>query len=79
MEPMSKAYDFNNLKDRLAKHGASLSEEAAEKVALELFMWIEESATISENAWDNMAMILMPQLKEIVFKQLDKIDGDANS
>ena len=76
---MEKAYDFKVLVDRFAKHGAVLSEEAAEKVALELFNWIEESATISENAWDNMAMILMPQLKEIVFKQLDKIDGDASN
>lgn len=71
----NKAYDLKLLGEKLKAQGLDLAEDAVEALARGVFDWIEESAKISPNPFDNMAMILMPQLRKIAFKEIDKIDG----
>ena len=38
--------------------------------------WIEASAKVSATPYDDMAMVIMPQLKKLVKEAIDKIDGE---
>jgi hypothetical protein len=74
---MEKAYDLKDLVSRFAKHGAQLSEEAVKAMLNETFDWAEESAKISKNPYDDMALIILPQLKKMALEKADKIDGQV--
>ena len=73
MEP--KAYDLKALGAGLKSKGLDLAEEALVLVVEELFVWVEGSAKISETPYDDMALLVLPQLKKMALEQVDKIDG----
>lgn len=80
MQPESlapkKAYDIKELAKHLKEQGLELAEDAAEKIAKASFAWLKESAAISENKYDDMAVaVALPKMEEEVFKLVDKIDG----
>ena len=72
---MEKAYDVKALIAKLKGRGLDIAEEAAIILIEESFDWIEESAKLSPTPYDNMALIVLPQLKEIALKTVDKLDG----
>lgn len=72
---MEKAYDIKDLGARLKDSGLDLAEDAAVIVIEKMFEWIEESAKMSASPYDDMALLIMPQLKDLAMKQADKIDG----
>ena len=74
---MLTAYDPKALLKQLADQGLPLAEDAAEKVVLALFGWLDESATLSGNKIDDALKILYPHAKELALKQIDKLDGKA--
>lgn len=74
---MEKAYDLKELGLKLKSKGLDLAEDGA-KIAVEgIFEWLAESAVISSTPYDDMAQLVMPQLKKIIMEQVDKIDGQV--
>jgi hypothetical protein len=72
---MEKAYDVKDLAARLKGRGLDLAEEAAKIVIEETLVWIEESAKLSATPYDDMGLIVLPQLKKLALDAADKIDG----
>ena len=70
-----KAYDLKELLAHLKGQGLELAEDAAEKVAKATFDWFKESAAISKNPYDDMALLVLPQIEKMTFGAIDKIDG----
>jgi hypothetical protein len=75
MNEAVKAYDLKALVAKLKSHGLEVAEEGAEVVAKSVFEWLEESAKVSENKYDDLALAVLPLIKPIALKQIDKIDG----
>ena len=73
---MEKAYDLKVLGERLKAKGLIVAEDAAEQVYDELRAWFEESAKLSATPYDDMALIVLPQVDVLVKEQIDKIDGE---
>lgn len=76
VEKEVKAYDLKVLGQRLKAKGLVEVEDAAEGIYTELKAWIEESAVISKTPYDNMALIIFPQLDSLILPAIDKIDGE---
>lgn len=74
---MEKAYDPKALVEQLKGQGLPLAEDAAEKLVVALFGWLEESAKMSENKIDDALSALYPHAKELALAQIDKIDGQV--
>jgi hypothetical protein len=76
---MVKAYDLKALGDKLAATGLPLAMDALEaeagKVYVALKEWLQESAVISENKIDDIAMPFLNYIDPIVLPQIDKING----
>lgn len=72
---MEKAYDVKDLVAKLKSRGLDVAEEAGKVVAEEAFAWLEESAKLSANVYDNMALLILPEVKKFVFEKIDSIDG----
>lgn len=70
-----KAYDFAELGSKLKDAGLEVAEDAASKVAMAVLEWLEESAKISENPYDDVALVVMPKVRDFLKSQIDKIDG----
>lgn len=75
---MEKAYDLKILGERLKAKGLVVAEDAAEEIYKETKDWIEESARLSKTPYDDMALIVFPQLDNLVLPQIDKIDGQVD-
>lgn len=75
---MEKAYSLKALLEILKGQGLEIAEESAEILFSSVVEWVKQSATKSESPYDDMILLIMPKIEEIVAKQLDKIDGDAN-
>ena len=73
--PEKKAYDLKLLLEKLKAQGLDLAEDAAEKVVIGTFDWLEESADLSPNVYDDIAKIVYPQIKKSALGLVDKIDG----
>ena len=74
--PAKKAYDIKELGKRLKAAGLIEAEDLAGKFYVETKEWLKESAEISKNPFDNMAIPFYAQLDAIVLPQIDKIDGE---
>lgn len=72
---MEKAYDIKALADRLKSRGLDIAEEAAKIMVEETLLWVEESAKLSATPYDDMGLIVLPQLKKLALDAVDKIDG----
>lgn len=70
-----KAYDLKVLIEKLKARGLDLGEEAAKMAIEEICAWVQESAVISENKFDDVAVLAMPELKKLALQLADKIDG----
>lgn len=76
---MEKAYDLKDLAARLKSRGLDVAEEGARVVIEELDAWLVESAAISENKFDDLAAIGIPQLEKLALGLVDKIDGKVDA
>jgi hypothetical protein len=76
---MEKAYDVKELALKLKSKGLNVAEEAAEAAADAVFEWFEESAKLSANKFDDMVLVVLPQVKEIAKGEIDKIDGQVGA
>ena len=71
---MTKAYDLSGLLDILKSQGIEIAEESAKVVITSVFVWLEQSAALSENKYDDLATVLYPQLKAYALEQAEKIN-----
>lgn len=74
---MEKAYDLNELGKRLKAAGLVEAEDCAESVYKVTKGWLKESAELSANPYDNIAVPFLDQLDAIVLPEIDKIDGQV--
>jgi hypothetical protein len=74
---MEKAYDFKGLLSELKNNGLEIAEESAKVVIESVFVWLQKSATLSENKYDDLAVILYPQLKAYALEQAEKINKEG--
>ena len=72
---MVKAYDAKELVNVLKSKGLDVAEDAANILLESVFEWLEESIKLSSTPYDDMALLLLPKIKELAAKQIDKIDG----
>ena len=75
VEP-AKAYDLKVLTDRLKARGLDLAEDAAAIIIEEVSDWVVESAPKSKTPFDDVAIVVMPQLKNFALDLVDEIDGE---
>lgn len=71
---MTSAYDVKGLIEILKSQGLEIAEESAKVVIKATFQWLKESAEISENKYDDLTVILYPQLEKYTLKQAEKIN-----
>lgn len=76
---MTKAYDIKDLVAKLKGKGLDVAEDAAKEAVLSVFDWLEESATVSPTPYDNVLLIVYPEVKKMVLNTVDKIDGKENN
>jgi hypothetical protein len=69
-----KAYDVKDLVEKLKGHGLELAEESCKVLISTTLEWVEESAKISHTPYDDIALIVMPQLKKFIFDAVEKIN-----
>jgi hypothetical protein len=74
---MEKAYDLKDLVGKLKDAGLDVAEDAAKGVVKSVLGWATESAKLSANKADDLAVSLLPLVEEYIQAQLDKIDGKA--
>jgi hypothetical protein len=74
---MDKAYDIKVLAEKLKANGLEIAEESAKIVVKATLEWIEESAKLSATPYDDLALVVMPQVKSFIDKSIDKIDGQV--
>lgn len=75
---MKKAYDVTALIEKCREKGGPDAEKLAKANIGALLEWLEESAVLSENKIDDVAVpMATATLKPIINKVLDQIDGAA--
>lgn len=73
---MEKAYDVKALMAKCQEKGGPGAEKLAKANFEALMEWLEESAVLSENKIDDVAVPLaVATVKPLVIKALDQIDG----
>jgi hypothetical protein len=74
---MLKPYDVSELVTILKSKGLDIAEEAASLVVESSLQWIKESAKLSATPYDDMALIVLPQVESFIKNAVDKIDGQV--
>lgn len=74
---MEKAYDLKALAGKIKGRGLDVAEEGAKIIIEETFAWLEASAGMSSNPYDDMAKVLYPLIKDKALGLADKIDGQV--
>lgn len=73
-----KAYDVKLLLEKLKAEGLEVAEESAKILVKAVFEWLEESADLSENAYDDMAKVVYPKVKEMILDKAEDINKEDN-
>lgn len=74
---MDQPYELKGLVAELKGKGLDIAEDAAILTVESVFAWLEKSAVMSVNPFDNVLAALIPAVKTEVFKVVDKIDGQV--
>ena len=69
--------DLKVLADKLKEQGLDLAEDGAKLVVDSVFAWLSEEVIKSENKYDDLLLAILPVLKPLVDKAVDKIDGEV--
>jgi len=72
---MEKAWEISGLIDELKSKGLDLAEDAAAHAVVAVLDWVEASVKLSENKFDDAALLLLPTVKAEALKLADHIDG----
>jgi hypothetical protein len=74
---MVKPYDVSELVNILKSKGLDIAEDAAKIVVESSLEWFKESAKLSATPYDDMALIVLPQVESFIKSAVDKIDGQV--
>lgn len=74
---MDKAYDIKALLEMCKADGLDLVEQEVGLLYKNLKKWAQDSAVISPEKWDDVAMPFLGQLDPIMLPLIDKIDGQV--
>lgn len=74
---MEKAYDVKALTEKAKAKGLDLAEDAAMHLVDIVFEWLDESADLSENVYDDILKSVYPLAKAEIKKAVDKLDGEV--
>lgn len=69
------AYDLSVLGSKFKNRGLNLAEDSVKGLVLDVCDWFEASAKESPTPFDDVALVVIPKLKEEALKLVDKIDG----
>lgn len=79
-----EAYNLKELLEEIKKEGLSLKdaglelgEESAKKLMNAAFSWLEKSAKASSTPYDDIALIVLPQLKAKALELAEKINPNG--
>lgn len=70
------AYDVKRLVEVLKGNGIDIAEDLAIHLVKAIFIWLKESAELSENKFDDFAVVIYPLIEKEILKLVDKIDGE---
>lgn len=73
----AKPYDLSALAASLKKKGLDVTEEAASAAVGAVCDWLEQSAKDSATPFDDIALVVIPKLRDAALKEIDKIDGEV--
>lgn len=74
---MEKAYDLKDLAEKAKAKGLDIAEDAAVHLIDVVFDWLDESAGMSENVYDDILRSVYPLARAEAKKAADKIDGQV--
>jgi hypothetical protein len=74
---MEKPYDLMELAAKCKAKGLDIAEAGAQNIYEAFGEWFEESARASLNPFDDMVLLVKPQIDAVVKAQIDKIDGQV--
>lgn len=74
---MEKAWELKALVEELKGKGLDVAEDAAKHVVEAVFGWAEKSIEVSETKIDDLALVVLPKIKEAALKAADKIDQEV--
>lgn len=69
------AYDIQVLFGKFKDRFGNVAEDAVKGAVVDLCDWFEASAKESPTPFDDVALVVVPKLKEEALKLADKIDG----
>jgi hypothetical protein len=72
---MEKAFDLQALKMKLDKAGVPVAEDLIQIAVNSFLDWVQESAVLTENKYDDAAVLLIPMIKQMIAPAIDQIDG----
>lgn len=76
---MTKAYDFQELIEKYKSLGIDQAEVLAAGIYKKTIEWFKESALLSTNPYDDLAVPFTSQLDAVVLPQIDKISGNIHT
>jgi hypothetical protein len=68
-------YELSSLIEKFKVRGLDLAEDAAAGVVDDVCSWFEAQAKASPTPFDDVALVVLPQLRKEVLKLVDGIDG----
>ncbi len=72
---MEKAFDFKELGEMLKLKGVDVAEELLKVLAVTTIDWVEKSLILTESKFDDLAIPVAEQFKQLALAQIDKLDG----
>jgi hypothetical protein len=69
--------DFSSLIEALKAKGLDVAEDLAKMVVIETLAFVEREVVESENKYDDLLLAVLPTVKDLLLKQIDKIDGEV--
>lgn len=74
---MEKAYEVKALVEELKKQGLDVAEAAAGGAVKAVSNWLEESVKLSATPFDDIALVVIPKLRDAALAEIDKLDGQV--
>jgi hypothetical protein len=74
---MEKAYDFKALMDELKAQGIEVAEEVVKAITISALNWLDKSAQMSPNMYDDVLRAVYPIIKEKLLALEDKINPNG--
>lgn len=71
------AYDIKMLGEKLKARGLDVAEDALKGLVEDVFSWVESSVKESATPYDDIALGILPVIKNETLKKIDTIDGQA--